>query len=121
MTPQTTPRPIRRAPEPRTPYVPPDVARVLMAIRPWRHVLRPGMAELLAISIWADLQAMTDLRRLADEVQARLMRQESRRFLIGPISSRDRLGDVADEPRANYSALWMPAAGAPRTAEGRTP
>ncbi len=113
MTPRVheAPRPIRRAPEPRTPYVPPGARRVLDALRPWRHLMKPGASEVLAFSQWADLQALADLRRLDDEVEARLMKAENRRFLVGPISHRDRVGDPPDDRRGpSYSALYMPPA-----------
>jgi len=114
MTPhvESTPRPIRRAPEPRAPYVPPGAARVLDALRPWRHLMKPGSCEVLAFSLWADLQALADLRRLDEEIVARLSRLENRKHLIQPFSFRDRVGDPPDERHGpRMTALWMPPAG----------
>lgn len=116
MTPhvQSTPRPIRRAPEP---YIPPGPRRVLDALRPWRHIMKPGSCEVLAFSQWADLQTLADPRRLDEEVTARLAHPESRRWLVEPFSARDRVssgepmgGPPGDRHGPSLTALWMPPA-----------
>src|SRR4051794_26026683 len=98
-----TPRPIRRTP---TPSIPPGARRVLDALRPFRHQLRPGAAEVLAISAWSDLHPVTDGRRLADEVVARLARPACRRPLIAPFDRTDRVGDPPSA--APVVPLWSP-------------
>jgi hypothetical protein len=102
------PRPIRRAPEPRTPYLPPGTKRIIDAFKPWRHLMKPGMAEVLAISQWADLAALTDLQRLEAEVQARILRPESRRHLVGPVTVHDRLAAEGDEDGGRHGAAMTP-------------
>src|SRR4051794_3045858 len=104
----STPRPIRRAAAPREPHVPAGVRRVLDALKPWRHLMKPGSAELLAISQWADLQALNDLRRLDEEVLARIMKAESRRWLIAPASPRDRVGELPGDRPGRLTALYRP-------------
>jgi hypothetical protein len=83
--------------------------------------MRPGACEVLAFSQWADLQALTDLRRLDDEVQARLMRPESRKFTIGPVTAHDRVGESpGDRPGPGLRPLWRPPVGARETSPTTT-
>jgi hypothetical protein len=107
MTPRTTAlRPIRRTP---TPSIPPGARRVLDALRPFRHQLRPGAAEVLAFASWADLHPVTDDRRLADEVAARLARPASARHLmVSPFDPRDSVGDPPAPASPPVVPLWSP-------------
>jgi hypothetical protein len=103
------PRPIRRrAPEPRGSSVPPGVARVLNALKPWNHLIRKGEAEVLAVVRWKDLWAIQDLQRLEAEVQARILRPESRRHLVGPVTVHDRLAAEGDEDGGRHGAAMTP-------------
>ncbi len=120
MTPRASaPRPITRRPESRPPAPPTGRVRVLAALLPWKHQLRPRSADILATLEWTDLYAM-DGRRLAAEVAARLARPECRRHLVGVFSPSDRVGDPAGDRHAaeGLQPLWRPPVGAPAD-EGR--
>jgi hypothetical protein len=115
MTPRTTaPRPIRRAPEPREPSVPPGVSRLQSALRGWRHVLTPSAYRTLPL-LWSDLHAVRDAGHLDDLVARRLAEPSARRWLIEPFDARNRVGDPAGARHAaeGLQPLWRPPVGAP--------
>ena len=106
MTPRTTdPRPIRRAPASRDPALPAGTARILAALRPWRHQLKPGSGLVLATIDLADLHDVRDAGLLEDLVGRRLALPENRRHLVGPFDVRDRAGG---SPASSPVPLWSP-------------
>ena len=117
MPPRTsTARPTARPPSPRPRYIPAGPGRVLTAIRPWRHLLRPGAAEVLAFLEWQDLTVERDERRLEEEVARRLARPETRRLLIEPFDIRSRV-----EPAPPLEALGPEISPSPRRERLSTP
>jgi hypothetical protein len=102
----STPRPIRRLPS--APRLPAGMARVLAALRPWRHQLSKGSAESLALE-WSDLWETRGERPLDDQVRERLARPETARHLIGPFQANDRVGDPSAGPASSpVTPLWSP-------------
>lgn len=92
MTPRTsTPRPIKRAPSAASPRLPAGMTRILSALTGWRHQLRKGSAEALALE-WSDLWETRGERLLDDLVRARLGQASTAKHLIGPFQANDRVG-----------------------------
>lgn len=113
MTPKaSTARPIRRAPEPREPYLPPGAARLRSALRVYRHQLRAGGLETLACALWSDLwDARPD--RLDAIIRERLAMPSHARFLVAGFDPHDRVDPPGDRPAAEgWQPLWRPPVGA---------
>jgi hypothetical protein len=80
--------------------------RIKASLRAYRHQLRAGADEALALA-WSDLWAERDGRRLSDEVATRLARPENARHLMIPPF--DPRGSVGDPPApAPVVPLWSP-------------
>lgn len=98
MTFRASTRPITRAPALRSGPLPAGPARVMGALKSYRHQLRPGAAEVLAFVEWADLHEVRDVGQLEDLVCRRLALPVSWRHLVASyFDPRDRVGPARDD------------------------
>jgi hypothetical protein len=96
-----TPRPITRPRAARPPHLPAGPARLMAALRPYVHQLRPGSAAVLASVAWRDLHDVRGAGPLEALVCSRLALPENRRHLVGPFDPRDRVGPPPGSPPAD--------------------